>query len=177
MATLGYAAVILDDERVEKAQLRALFQTIEEYITRLELRNSEVDMPAYTTNGVLGEATTNTVGTTTVFTMGAGRGGYCQIMFRAVAAAGSKLALVVNGITVAETGTLTSNQVIYSSSDQLINTVAAATAIDGTTDASVVAPGPQKFFLDASDTVQYVISGANFTSINVQAVGGHMAKS
>ena len=179
MATLGHASVIVDDEREAKSDLRALFGTIEDYLTRLEIavRDTEDGMAAYTTMGVLGEATTATVGTTTVFTLGAGRGGAGQIMFRAVAGAGSKLALVVNGVTVAESGTLAAGQIIYSSADQMINTVAATTAIDGTADDKVVAPGPQKFYLAAADTVQYIVSGAAFSSLNVQFVGGHSANS
>lgn len=178
MATLNHAAVIVDDERVRKADLRTLFTTIEHYITRLETKLADVEdgVANFTTVGVLGEATTATVGTTTAFTLGAGRGGVVQIMFRAVAAATSKLAIVVNGVTVAESGTLAAGQIIYSSTDQMINTVAASTAVDGTADDKVVAPGPQKFYLDAADTVQYIVSGAGFTSLNLQVVGGHSAK-
>jgi hypothetical protein len=179
VAVIGHEAVILDDERVQKSDLRALFTTIENYLSRLEVavRDAEDGMAAYTTMGVLGEATTASTGTTTVLTLGAGRGGVGQFMLRGVAAATSKLALIVNGVTVAETGSLSAGQIIYSSASQMFNTVAAATAIDGTTDDNVVAPGPQKFYIDAADTVQYTVSGANFTSLNVQFVGGHSAKS
>lgn len=175
MSAIDASTVFVDNEKVDKAAVRALFDTIREEITELQNwkrdRELEEDM-AFDKLGVLGGTTTATAGTHTVYTCTASRAAVGQILYRGVAGSGSTLKFTVNGIDLFQTGSLTTGQVVYSTAEKMYNVAAANSGVDGTTDAKTVAPGPVKVHLQEGDTVTYTIGTTDFSSINVQFVGG-----
>jgi len=125
--------------------------------------------------GVLGEATTATLGTTTAYTVPVGKAAKCSLMYRGQAGAGgtSTLNVAINGLTVFGVTALTASHYIFSSSAQAKLSQAGAPA--GATLADTVGVAPQVYFLNAGDTVTYTIGGENFTAMNFQVVGAEVA--
>ena len=122
--------------------------------------------------GVLGEATTATVGTTTVYTVPAGKGAKGRIMWRALNAAvgNATVEIIVNGMTVAKTGNIAVNEYCYSNIS-FLSSASTATAPTGATAALTIAPAPPIYYLSAGDTVTYAIATNALSSINMQFVG------
>lgn len=176
MAGIFYdvAALIQDNVRVLKSNLRSMFSIIDTQLYLLNNRLEAVEDPnlAYDKLGALGVATTATVGTTTVYTVPANRGAIGQLEFFGVAGAASTFKITVNGVDVFTTGALTTGTIIYSTRKQMYNTVAAATALTGSNDDLTVAPAPARYGLQAAQTVTYTIGTTAFTSVSVQFTGG-----
>jgi hypothetical protein len=122
--------------------------------------------------GILGRAAATTVGTTTVFTCPAGFAAKGRVIFSAVNAAvgNATLQVIVGGITIMQSGNVAVSQYIYSS-NSLLSSGSLAAGPDGLTDAKTVAPFQRIYFLSPGDTVQYIIAGNAFASLQMQFVG------
>jgi hypothetical protein len=125
--------------------------------------------------GVLGSATTATVGTTTAYTCPASKSAKVKIMWLALTANTGTLAFAVNGITIATIAASSGAEYWWSTTTVLKTEAGTPTnAPDGTTALLTVAPAPFEYYLSAGDTVTYTIGVANCTSINVQVVGAEL---
>ena|SRR5215469_6346037 len=120
--------------------------------------------------GKLGQAIIATQGTTTAYQCPAGKGAKCQVYFRGAAGTNSTLQITVSGIAILLTAALTAGNISYSTVAATHNT-GAASAINGSSDSTTVAPGPRTFWLSAGDTISYTIGTADFSSMNFQVVG------
>lgn len=121
--------------------------------------------------GVLGETTTVTAATTTVYTVPTGKAARGKIFFRGASGINSTLAITINGVIIFATGALNTGEVVFSTNDQMRALVTGATLVVGTSLATTPAPAPQVYFLSAGDTVTITIGTADFASISVQFVG------
>jgi len=123
--------------------------------------------------GVLGEATTASAATTTVYTCPSAKAAKVKIMWSGLSHASTgtgDLTLTVNGINVATVLNMTAARYVHSNSTLLVNPETAA-APTGATALLTVAPAPFEYYLTAGDTVQYTIATLAMQSINVQVVG------
>ena len=123
--------------------------------------------------GVLGEASTATVGTTTAYTVPAGKAAKCRIMYRmqaGSAASTTTFDLTVNGITVMSQTSMNVNTYLWSNTSTL-NGAPNSVAPTGSTGPLTVAPAPIDYYLAAADTVTYAIGTQAATACNVQVVG------
>ena len=123
--------------------------------------------------GVLGEATTATAATTTVYTVPAAKAARVKIMWAGFSHASTgtgDLTLTVNGINVAVVVNMTAARYLHSNSTLLVNPETAA-APTGATALLTVAPAPFEYYLAAGDTVTYTVSTLTMQSLNVQVVG------
>jgi hypothetical protein len=123
--------------------------------------------------GVLGEATTLTTGTTTVYTVPAGKAARGRIMWSGQSHASNStgdLTITVNGIAVAVVLNMTAARYLHSNSTLLVNPETAA-APTGATALLTVAPAPFMYFLSAADTVTYTIGTDDMVAMNIQFVG------
>src|SRR5262245_40883036 len=111
--------------------------------------------------GKLGASSVATQGSNTVYQCPAGKAAKCQLFYRGVAGANSTLQIFVNGILILATGALTGGNVSFTTSLLEHNTGAAA-SINGSSDATTVAPGPKIYWLSAGDTISYTIGTADF---------------
>ena len=123
--------------------------------------------------GILGEQDDETVGTSTVYTVPAGKSARVQVMYRGQATASSPdLTLRVNGVDIfAQTG-ITGSNYVWSTADTLFNSNAAAP--DGSGTGQVVAKYNQDFYLSAGDTVQDIIGSNAFDTIDFMVVGAEV---
>lgn len=125
--------------------------------------------------GILGEQDDATVGTHTIYTVPAGKAARVQLMFRGQATASSPdLSIRVNGMTVMAQSGITGSNYVWSTSDALFNTNASEP--DGSATGQVVAKYGQDFYLDAGDTVQYVVGSNAFNDIEMFVVGAELDK-
>jgi hypothetical protein len=122
--------------------------------------------------GVLGEATTATIATTTVYTCPSAKAAKVKIMWSGTAGADSlgDLTITVNGIAVAVVLNMTTANYLHSNSTLLVNPETAAQPT-GATALLTVSPAPMEYYLSAGDTVTYTIATTAMTAINVQVVG------
>jgi hypothetical protein len=120
--------------------------------------------------GRLGQAIVATQGTTTAYQCPVGKGAKVQLMFRGGAGASSTLSIGVAGALILNTGALTGGNISFSTTVNEHNSAAAAT-INGSSDATTVAPGPKIYWLAAGDTVSYTIGTADFATMVFQVVG------
>ena len=123
--------------------------------------------------GVLGEASTATVGTTTAYTVPSGKAAKCRIMYRmqsGSAASTTTFDIAVNGITVLSQAAMNVSVYLHSTKAQL-SSGAQATAPTGSADGTTVAPAPIDYYLSAADTVTYTVGTQAATAVNVQVVG------
>ena len=123
--------------------------------------------------GVLGEATTATAATTTVYTCPAAKAARGKIMWSGLSHASTAtgdLSLTVNGINVAVVLNITAARYVHSNSTLMVNPETAA-APTGATALLTVAPAPFEYYLAAGDTVQYTVAALTMQSLNVQVVG------
>jgi len=122
--------------------------------------------------GVLGEATTATVATTTVYTCPTAKAAKVSIMyiFQADAGGTTTFAIAVNGITVASKGATTASHYMWSSTAALLPTSTAALPT-GLAAATTVAPAPGVYYLSAGDIISYTIGTATALTMNMQVVG------
>ena len=98
--------------------------------------------------GVLGEATTATIATTTAYTVPAAKAAKCQIMWSGTIGADSNgdLTITVNGIAVAVVLNMTTAQYVHSNSTLMVNPQTAAQPT-GATALLTVAPAPMIYYL------------------------------
>jgi hypothetical protein len=122
--------------------------------------------------GVLGEATTLTAGTTTVYTVPASKAAKVKIMYEVQGAADATtdFTITINGIVVMTHANITASNYLFSSPNALKEgpLAAQATGVDGDT---TVSPAPSEYYLAAADTVTYTLGGSDALACNVQVVG------
>jgi len=124
--------------------------------------------------GVLGEATTTTVATTTVYTVPSGKAAKCQIMTKITAHAANSTGdflVTVNGAVTFSHLNLPATEIMWSNSVTALHDPSTAVDPDGTTAALTLAPGPAVYYLSAGDTVTYTIGTDALVACNVQVVG------
>ena len=123
--------------------------------------------------GVLGEATTATAATTTVYTVPSAKAAKVKIMWAGLSHASTgtgDLTITVNGINVAVVLNITAARHVHSNSTLLVNPETAA-APTGATALLTVAPAPFEYYLSAGDTVTYTIATLTMQAMNIQVVG------
>ena len=123
--------------------------------------------------GVLGEATTATAATTTVYTVPSAKAAKVKIMWSGrsdASNADGDLTITVNGIAVAIVLNMTADRYLHSNSTLMVNPETAA-APTGATALLTVAPAPFEYYLSAGDTVTYTVATRTMQALNVQ-VGG-----
>lgn len=123
--------------------------------------------------GVLGEASTTTVGTTTVYTCPTAKAAKGKLMFnlQGNAGSGSIIGFYVNGMLVGQIAAMTASYYCFSIKGAGLRAAEQAALPIGTTAALTVAPADPVYYLSEGDTVQYVVSGAALISMNCQFVG------
>ncbi len=123
--------------------------------------------------GVLGEATTATAATTTVYTVPSAKAAKVKIMWSGrsdASNADGDLTITVNGIAVAIVLNMTADRYLHSNSTLMVNPETAA-APTGATALLTVAPAPFEYYLSAGDTVTYTVATRTMQALNVQVVG------
>ena len=123
--------------------------------------------------GVLGEATTVTIATTTVYTCPSAKAAKVQIMWLAKSGADNlgTLAINVNGIAVATSAALTTVEYFHSTNTLMFQDASLTTLPTGITALLTVAPAPMVYYLSAGDTITYTVATTALTSMNMQVVG------
>jgi hypothetical protein len=123
--------------------------------------------------GVLGEATTATAATTTVYTVPSAKAAKVKIMWSGrsdASNADGDLTITVNAIAVAIILNMTADRYLHSNSTLMVNPETAA-APTGATALLTVAPAPFEYYLSAGDTVTYTVATRTMQALNVQVVG------
>jgi len=123
--------------------------------------------------GVLGEATTATAATTTVYTVPSAKAAKVKIMWSGrsdASNADGDLTITVNAIAVAIILNMTADRYLHSNSTLMVNPETAA-APTGATALLTVAPAPFEYYLSAGDTVTYTVGTRTMQALNVQVVG------
>lgn len=122
--------------------------------------------------GVLGESAGTTVGFQTVYAVPTGKAAKGKLFFRFTAGASTVVNFYINGILIAATAAMTSGRFAFSiGSDNILMVQNTATAPDGLTAATTVAPSGVTFMLSAGDLVQYEVVTAALLAANCQFVG------
>ena len=127
--------------------------------------------------GVLGEATTTTVGTTTVYTCPSGKAAKFRIFWAGEAHASTStgdLTITVNGIVVAEKLNLPNGEQFWSNSTTILHDPSVSVNPDGSTAALTASPAPQEYYCSAGDTVTYTIGTLAQVAMNMQVVGSEV---
>jgi hypothetical protein len=126
--------------------------------------------------GILGEATTVTAATTTVYTVPSSKAAKVRIRFWCSLPNTSTFALIVNGLTVwADTAGAAefaaSAATIAAPGTAVVLNLQATNpfALTGATHVSALIP--QDFYLSAADTVQYTVGVVDATAVRVQVEG------
>ena len=123
--------------------------------------------------GVLGEASTITIGTTTVYTVPSAKAAKCKIMWSGASHASTAtgdLTITVNGIDIAVVLNMTAARFLHSNSTLLVNPETAA-APTGATALLTVAPAPFEYYLSAGDTITYTIGTLDMVAMKMQVAG------
>ena len=123
--------------------------------------------------GVLGEATTASAATTTVYTVPSAKAAKVKIMWSGrsdASNADGDLTITVNAIAVAIILNMTADRYLHSNSTLMVNPETAA-APTGATALLTVAPAPFEYYLSAGDTVTYTVGTRTMQALNVQVVG------
>jgi len=122
--------------------------------------------------GVLGEGSTLTAGTTTVYTVPSAKAALVRIFYECKGAADgtTDLTITINGIAVMVHSNITASNFLFSSPNAIKEgpLSAQATGVDGDTTG---APAPIEYYLSAGDTVTYTLGGSSALAMNIQAVG------
>ena len=123
--------------------------------------------------GVLAEATTTTVSTTTVGTVPANKAWVFKIQYAMQANAGGAtvLTIAVNGVNVL-VNSIASSAYAHSSKAAMLEEN--ATYPTGEGDDTVVAPGPITYYASAGDTITYTLGTNAAQSMNIQLVGSSL---
>ena len=123
--------------------------------------------------GVLGEATTASAATTTVYTVPSAKAAKVKIMWSGrsdASNADGDITITVNAIAVAVVSNMTADRYLHSNSTLMVNPETAA-APTGATALLTVAPAPFEYYLSAGDTVTYTVATRTMQALNVQVVG------
>jgi hypothetical protein len=123
--------------------------------------------------GVLGEATTASAATTTVYTVPSAKAAKVKIMWSGrsdASNADGDLTITVNAIAVAIITNMTADRYLHSNSTLMVNPETSAPPT-GATALLTVAPAPFEYYLSAGDTVTYTVATRTMQALNVQVVG------
>lgn len=121
--------------------------------------------------GVLGEATATAVGTTTVYTVPAGKAAKIRVQGIWRSGANSDLGILINGQEVARSGAMTDTYYTWTPGGAGLLTTPTSAKPDGLTAAKTVQPAAPIFYLSAGDTLQYTVTTTALAAANCQAVG------
>jgi hypothetical protein len=124
--------------------------------------------------GVLGEATTTTVATTTVYTVPSGKAAKVQIQVKVEAHAANSTGdflVQVNGVTIFSHLNLPATEIMWSNSTTALHDPSTSVDPDGSTAVLTCAPGPAIYYLSAADTVTYTVGTDALVACSVQVVG------
>jgi hypothetical protein len=123
--------------------------------------------------GVLGEATTVTIGTTAVYTCPSGKAAKVRIQWVGKAGADSlgDLAFTVNGMLIASWLNLITVEYFHSTSTILIQDNSITAAPTGATALLTVSAAPFDYYLSAGDIISYTIATTAMNEMNCQVVG------
>ena len=126
--------------------------------------------------GVLGQATTVTQGTTTVYTVPASKAAKVRLMWHVNAPNTSKFQLRVNGRvifddTAAASEFCCSAGAIGSPETSVVLAFASTNPIAANPPTHIVRPLAVDYYLATGDVVDYVITTADATAVDVQVVG------
>ncbi len=117
---------------------------------------------------VLGEASTLTVGTHTIYSVSTNKSAKGYFFYRILLANTGTFKLTVNGIDVME-DTAAGAEVAFSSPNALYESNAGTpTGVDGDTTVGI---SPRPYILSAGDLVSYTVGVVALTSGNLQFVG------
>lgn len=121
--------------------------------------------------GVLGEASTLTVGTTTVYTCPVGKAAKVKIMALFQAGVNTDVGILVNGIEVARSGAMTNLHYWFTNGGAGLMRAAATTKPTGASAAETIQPSAPIYYLSVGDTIQYTVTTAAALAVNAQVVG------
>lgn len=123
------------------------------------------------TMGVLGSASTLTVGTTTVYTCPVGKAAKVKIFALLQSGVNTDVGILVNGIEVARSGAMTNLHYWFSNGGAGLMRAAATTKPTGASAAETVQPAAPIFFLSVGQTIQYTVTTAALLAASFQVVG------
>jgi hypothetical protein len=121
--------------------------------------------------GVLGEASTLTVGTTTVYTCPIGKAAKVRIFGLWQAGNNSDLGILINGVEVARTGAMTTNHYGFTNGGAGLIRASGAAKPTGASAAETAQPSPPIYYLSVGDTVQYTVTTQALLAMSLQVVG------
>jgi hypothetical protein len=121
--------------------------------------------------GVLGEASTLTVGTTTVYTVPVGKAAKVKIFALLQSGVNSDVGILINGIEVARSGAMTNLHYWFTNGGAGLMRAAATTKPTGASAAETIQPAAPIYYLNVGDTVQYLVATAALLAASVQVVG------
>ncbi len=121
--------------------------------------------------GVLGEASTLTVGTTTVYTCPVGKAAKVRLMALFQAGVNTDVGILINGIEVARSGAMTNLHYWFTNGGAGLMRAAATTKPTGASAAETIQPAAPIYYLSVGDTIQYTIATAAALAVNAQVVG------
>lgn len=126
--------------------------------------------------GVLGEASTTTVGTTTAYTCPTSKAAKFRIMMRMKgnAAGGTILDVFVNGMKIARVAAMTADYYTFTNNGAGLLAPEQAAEPTGLSASLTVTPADPIYYCSQGDTVQYAISGAAAAEMNFQVVGAEI---
>jgi hypothetical protein len=121
--------------------------------------------------GVLGSASTLTVGTTTVYTCPVGKAAKVKFFGLFQSGVNTDMGILVNGIEVARSGAMTNLHYWFSNGGAGLMRAAATTKPTGASAAETIQPAAPIYFLSAGQTIQYTIATAAALAASAQVVG------
>lgn len=121
--------------------------------------------------GVLGEASTLTVGTTTVYTCPVGKAAKVRLMAIFQSGVNSDVGVMINGIEVARSGAMTNLHYWFTNGGAGLMRAAATTKPTGASAAETIQPAAPIYYLSVGDTIQYTVTTAALLAANAQVVG------
>lgn len=121
--------------------------------------------------GVLGEASTLTVGTTTVYTCPVGKAAKVRLMALFQSGVNSDVGVLINGIEVARSGAMTNLHYWFTNGGAGLMRAAATTKPTGASAAETIQPAAPIYYLSVGDTIQYTVTTAALLAANAQVVG------
>lgn len=126
--------------------------------------------------GVLGRATTATVGSTTAYTVPSGKASKFRIQWRGLNAAvgNATVEIFVAGISVMKTGNIAVSEFCFSTPAFLNSGSTAAPGPTGASLALTVAPAPPIYYANAGDVVTYTIATNALSTMSLQVVGAEV---
>jgi len=121
--------------------------------------------------GVLGDASTLTVGTTTVYTCPVGKAAKVRFFALFQAGVNTDVGVLINGIEVARSGAMTNLHYWFTNGGAGLMRAAATTKPTGASAAETIQPSTPIYYLSVGDTIQYTVATAALLAANAQVVG------